>query len=128
MLTTAYSPDFPKHWLNMPIAIRQAFYQELSDIVDMLQSGADKEFVFTYRNFDATIEALLPSDDISQNDYYTPATAPFKLSEADRQAIEQRIYDKLSLKIDDFLSEHMGQLSNNLKTWLKSTINDELSQ
>lgn len=138
MPTSTYSSEFRHHWLATPVAIKQAFYQELDDIADMLQSSVSVDsFAFTYRDFNATIEALLPTDDVplpkytsALEDTDTPETADkpkLNLSDEDRQAIEQKIYDKLSAQIDDFLSEHLSQLSDDLKLWLKSTINNELN-
>lgn len=46
------SADFNQRWLATPVIVKQAFHQELSDIIAMLQSDTPSaEFNFTHQNF-----------------------------------------------------------------------------
>lgn len=143
-----FSPSlhFSKHWLELPVAAKQAFYQELSDIAQMLQSdGHAQDFHFEHEDFDSVIADLLssqnhqapakPTEHTNLNADNTstvhvteqhPTTPVFNPQE--QAKLESDIYDKLAVQIDDVLSEHMSQLSEDLKEWLKSAIKDELAK
>lgn len=136
MPTSAYRSDFYQRWHSTPTAIKQALYQELEDIIGLLQSDSNaKSYSFTYPDFDATIEVLLlPNKHNTNSIKFMPTTAktdaPYTATQTaqpdDKHIIAQHIYDKLSAQIDDALSKHLGQLSDDLKTWLKTAIDDEL--
>lgn len=121
---TAFNPSaqFSKRWLSIPVIAKQAFHQELTDIIALLKSDTPaKDFSFHHQNFDADIAQLLRIYDNN-----TPAPVS-PLSAQEREALEEAIYKKLSNKIDDVLSDQMAQLSEDLKAWLKTAIQEELS-
>lgn len=126
---SAFSPSaqFSKHWLSTPVIARQAFHQELTDIITLLKSDTPaKDFRFHHDNFDKEIASLLHIYDAGKAP--APTHDAPTLSDEQKQAITDTIYKKLSSRIDDVLSDQMAQLSEDLKAWLKNAIQEELSQ
>lgn len=138
------SPQFSKRWHATPAAIKNAFYQELDDIIDMLHgTAAAHEFEFNYGDFGQTLADLFF---IHKDDKPIPARLIHNLenppvsfqreNEAkyerlhpdDLVKLEDRICEKLQGQIDDFLGEHVAQLSEDLKVWLGSAVKNELAQ
>lgn len=114
MPTSSYSPQFNQHWLAMPFTLRQAFYQELDDIIKLLENDVPLgAFAFTYQDFDTTIDALLPVKDVA------PADAP---------TLEETLYANLSGALDERLDDKLQALADELKQWLQSAIKDELAK
>lgn len=137
---TAFSPtpQFSKRWITSPTAVKQAFYQELDDIVAMLKSNEPaNEFRFDAPDFGRTVADLLAThkgEDKSTQLVYgldtrltndTVQTA--SISEQNLHELESRIVTKLSQQIQDFLSEHMDSLSDELKNWLRTAVKNELA-
>ncbi len=137
------SPQFTKRWHATPAAIKNAFHQELDDIIDMLHGSTPAhEFEFNHADFGQTIEDLffIHKDDtpipariihnletsqaLFEHQVSTPAQ---RLHPKDLDELEQRITDKLGKQIDDFLGEHMTQVSEDLKGWLKTALKNELA-
>lgn len=121
---SAFNPSaqFSKRWLSIPVIAKQAFHQELTDIIALLKSDTPaKDFSFHHQDFDADIAQLLHIYD--HNKTPAPISPP---STQEQQAHEEAIYKKLSNKIDDVLSDQMAQLSEDLKAWLKQAIKEEL--
>ena len=53
------SPQFTKRWHATPTAIKNAFHQELDDIIDMLHGSTPAhEFEFNHADFGQTVEDL----------------------------------------------------------------------
>lgn len=126
------SAQFSKHWLSVPSVARQAFYQELEDIIALLKSNRPaQEFVFGHPNFNDDIAELLRVYDktttISTTDDHHIALTTKTMSMDEINAIEDVIHKKLSNQLDDFLSEKMAQQSDDLKIWLRQLIKEELS-
>lgn len=120
---SAFTPsaNFSKHWLSIPAIARQAFYQELSDIIELLKSDTPtQDFRFYHANFDKEIAQLL-------HIYDEPATPTPSTPTLDENTA-QALYQDLSNRIDDILSEQMAQMSEDLKAWLRTAISDALSQ
>lgn len=138
------SPQFTKRWHATPTAIKNAFHQELDDIIDMLHGTVSaSNFEFNHPNFGQTLEDLffIHKDDTpvpariihnleTPQALFNPKTVKpvERLHPNDLQELEQRIMAKLSKQIDDFLGEHTAQVSEDLKIWLKSALKNELSQ
>lgn len=135
------SPQFTKRWHATPAAIKNAFHQELDDIIDMLHGSTPAhEFEFNHADFGQTIEDLFF---IHKDDTPIPArlihnletpqalfdneASTQKLHPTDLDELERRITGKLSQQIDDFLGEHMAQVSEDLKSWLKTALKNELA-
>ena len=149
MSELTYSLNFNKNWLSAPVAAKQAFYQELNDIRNMLSADTPaKNFAFTHQNFDQVIQNLLHIYDdnlqSSQNidasifevaDIKKPKDEPSSshnnqlsyLSPEQLAELETRLYKKLSSQLDDFLSEQMSEISENLRGWLKDAIKSEIT-
>ena len=104
-------------------------------------STSAHDFEFYHADFGQTLADLFL---IHQDDTPIPARiihnletpqAPFSQTSAptqrlhpkDLDALETRITDKLSKQIDDFLGEHMAQVSDDLKGWLKTALKNELA-
>ena len=131
---SAFTPSdqFSKRWLSIPVIAKQAFLQELGDIIALLQSNQPaQEFVFSHQNFDDDIVKLLHIYDNTQpvitptDDNTIPLTK--ELTNEEISALEDILYRKLSNRLDDFLSEQMAQQSEELRGWIKNLINAELS-
>lgn len=131
---SAFTPSdqFSKRWLSIPVIAKQAFLQELGDIIALLQSNQPaQEFVFSHQNFDDDIVKLLHIYDNTQpvitptDDNTIPLTK--ELTNEEIGALEDILYRKLSNRLDDFLSEQMAQQSEELRGWIKNLINAELS-
>lgn len=125
---SAFNPSaqFSKRWLSIPVIAKQAFHQELTDIIALLKSDTPaKDFSFHHQDFDADIAQLLHIYDHNKTPAPTPASVS-PLSTQEQQAHEEAIYKKLSNKVDDVLSDQMAQLSEDLKAWLKQAIKEEL--
>ncbi|MDO4441291.1 MAG: hypothetical protein Q4B81_03830 [Moraxella sp.] len=138
MATFSPTLQFSKRWLATPAPVKQAFHQELDDIIDMLDSDTPaKDYAFTNADFSGAVANLLDTHQgettepaklvhsidttplVSQNGEYTKES----LSE-----IEARISAKLSAQLDNFLGEHLAQLSEDLKTWVATTVKNELAE
>lgn len=125
---SAFNPSaqFSKRWLSTPIIAKQAFHQELDDIIALLKSDKPaKEFRFSHKDFNDDIAKLL-------HIYHTDITKPIApdptfADQSEQHAPDEMIYQKLSNQLDDFLSDQMAQLSEDLKGWLKNAIKEELS-
>lgn len=121
------SPQFSKRWLSIPVIAKQAFHQELEDIIALLKSNQPaQEFRFSHQNFDEDITKLLHIYDTTPTSDNTPTSAN-RPSNEELNALEDVIYKKLSNQLDDFLSEQMAQQSEDLKVWLRKLIKEELS-
>lgn len=146
---TNFSANFNKNWLSTPVAAKQAFHQELADIHAMLISDTPaKDFTFTYQDFNQTVQNLFhiyddkiqssqqtPKDDILNtintssvaNQNSNQELASLSLDPNQLAELESRIYKKLSNQLDDFLSEQMSEISENLKNWLKDALKSEIA-
>lgn len=133
------SPQFAKRWLATPVAVKESFRQELDDIIDMLHSPIPaRDFNFSLPDFGEEIKHLMathkdeskPVKLIHSLDTSLTPIEPRKpaLSNKEIQELEVKICDKLSAQITDFLDEHMGQLSDDLKAWIKTAVKNELAE
>lgn len=139
MATFSPTLQFSKHWLATPNAVKQAFYQELDDIIHMLGSDiATKDYQFTNNDFGSAVSELLSTH---QGEPREPAklvhsidTTPLtqetrsEMNPDELANIEARISTKLSVQLDDFLGEHMARLSDDLKAWVNTAIKNELAK
>lgn len=135
-----FSPSiqFAKRWLGSPVNARSAVYDELDDIIRLLDSSEPvSDFRFSHPDFDqvmrdfmqdnhsANPEAmrLVHSIDTTSLDGEVTTT----LTDDDLQALETRLNHNLSAQIDEFLGDHINQLSDDLHAWLQATIRNELA-
>lgn len=133
------SPQFAKRWLATPVAVKESFRQELDDIIDMLHGTTPaRDFRFSSPDFGEEIKHLLetykdeskPVKLIHSLDTSLTPIEPRKpaLSKKEMDELEIKIADKLSAQITDFLDEHTGQLSDDLKAWIKTAVKNELAE
>lgn len=137
MATFSPSPQFSKRWLTAPSVVKQAFHQELDDIIHMLGSDVPAaHYQFTHQDFGGAVEELLTTygnnseptklvHSFDSTPLGTKSTGEF--SKTDLAEVEARISAKLSAQLDDFLTEHLTQLSADLKTWVATAVKNELS-
>ncbi len=141
------SAEFHHRWLATPVIAKQAFHQELSDIIAMLKSDVPAdEFNFTHQDFGKTMADLLKthkaeskqtpkttppvltSQDDTTPSHDAPTTPPPpSLSSNEVAILEERIFERLASKLDDTLSNYMADLSEELREWLKDNIKKELA-
>lgn len=133
-----FSPSiqFAKHWLNTPNSVKTAFKDELNDIIRLLNDQTPiNEFAFTNDDFDHTISVLMQSKDahikhptlVHSIDTTALSDASGDLTADELQQLENRLFQNLSGQVDGFLAEHTKQLSEDLRTWLRTTIKNELA-
>ena len=133
-----FSPSiqFAKRWLSTPPAARRALLDELDDITALLDHRtALADFTFTHSNVDQVMSerladtAVMPQTRLVHSIDTTSLTDDNSadLTDTDLAALEKRLQANLTAQIDDFLREHMQQLSGDLQAWLQSTIRNELA-
>lgn len=140
-----FSPSlqFSKRWRATPSVVKQTFYQELEDIIHMLGSEIPaKDYQFTNPDFGATVAELLKThqdeptaptklvhsiDTTPLHTTETSSATQETLSQETLADLETRITDKLSAQLDDFLGEHLAQLSTDLKAWIQTAVKNELA-
>lgn len=133
------SPQFAKRWLATPVAVKESFRQELDDIIDMLHSPIPaQDFRFSLPNFGEEIQKLMathkdeskPVKLIHSLDTSLTPIEPKKpaLNKKEMDELEVKICEKLSTQITDFLDEHISELSDDLKAWIKTAVKNELAE
>ncbi|OAU95154.1 hypothetical protein [Moraxella catarrhalis] len=134
-----FSPsiNFAKRWLATPSEARTAIYQELDDIIDLLDSELlVKDFRFQHEDFDAAVAQGMQknSNSASANRLiHTIETTSLKdddakvLESPNVDELEARLIQSMSGQIDEFLGEHMAQLSEDLRAWVKVAVRHELA-
>lgn len=131
----SFSHKFSQSWLNVPKAIRQAITQELIDIADLLESDTNPhDFRFYHQNLNAYLDRCLLEHQAlkalhqttttvtnPQNKTHNTQTTPEQIS-PDYQAVIQN----LQTHLDDYLTQHLTQMSDELKEWLRNEIQQHL--
>lgn len=113
------SEQFAKRWLNSPTAMKTAIYNELDDIIKLLQDDTD------VNTFEFTTERL------SQKLHDLQTAHLQTLKQLAKKFKEQKMQELLPIlhnRIDDQLSEQITMLSDELKIWLKQMIKEELDK
>lgn len=134
----APSIHFTRRWLGMPQTVKQAFYDELDDIIDLLKSTMPvDEFSFYHSDFGRLIAERLDGT-VSTPPSLVHRSIPEMLDDPlmpiemlfvgddELAAIEARLYEKLSNQLNEFLDAHFTQLSGDLDSWLKGSIRNEI--
>ncbi|VEG13996.1 hypothetical protein [Moraxella cuniculi] len=135
-----FSPSiqFAKRWLATPVAARKAIYDELDDIINLLDSDTpSKAFVFTHADFyQAVATAINQGEAVSTpsrliHSIETTSLSAEKTSHAanqvDFKAVEARLNESLATQIDEFLVEHTAQLADDLRAWVQMAVRHELA-
>lgn len=134
-----FSPSihFAKRWLATPALARSAIYDELDDIISLLDSEAPiGQFRFQHPNFHEAVATGIKSADgqakpnrLIHSIETTSLTAdePKKVSTPDFDEIELRLNQSLAVQIDEFLGEHMSQLSEDLRAWVQMAVRHEIA-
>ncbi|MCL1623020.1 hypothetical protein M2R47_01960 [Moraxella sp. Tifton1] len=137
MATFSPTPQFSRRWLATPSVVKQAFHQEMDDIIHMLGSDIPAaNYQFTNQDFGSAIAELLTTYSNTQNPaklVHSFDSTPLIADKAENfnqkefAEIESRIIAKLSAQLDDFLTEHLSQLSIDLKAWVDTAVKNELN-
>lgn len=138
MATFSPTLQFSKRWLATPNAVKQAFHQELDDIIHMLGSDiAAKDYQFTNNDFSGAVSELLSTHQGESKEpiklVHSIDTTPLiqethgEFNPEELSDVEARISAKLSAQLDDFLGEHMVHLSSDLKAWVSTAVRNELA-
>ena len=134
-----FSPSihFAKRWLATPAPARSAIYDELDDIISLLDSEAPiGQFRFQHPDFYQAVVSAIESADgeakpnrLIHSIETTSLTAdePEALTAPDFDDIEARLNQSLATQIDEFLGEHMSQLSEDLRAWVQMAVRHELA-
>lgn len=201
MSSVSFSHEFYKHWMHTPQPVQAALVQELTDIIDFLQTDA------TFENFDFSIDDLdthlddlyqgkkvsqaaikkqpptkqapalaataiatasitAPADNLNssididsninnhsphknadsqphnraadtteikpeasaKNSAENATTVSSALKNSPLSSTHEQLVNELSRHIDDYLSEQMAQLSEDLKSWLRAEISQKLAE
>lgn len=134
-----FSPSihFAKRWLATPAPARSAIYDELDDIISLLDSEAPiGQFRFQHPDFYQAVASAIESAEgetkpnrLIHSIETTSLTAdePEALAAPDFDDIEARLNQSLAVQIDEFLGEHMSQLSEDLRAWVQMAVRHELA-
>ena len=134
-----FSPSihFAKRWLATPAPARSVIYDELDDIISLLDSEAPiDQFRFQHPDFYQAVASAIESADgetkpnrLIHSIETTSLTAdePEALTAPDFDDIEARLNQSLATQIDEFLGEHMSQLSEDLRAWVQMAVRHELA-
>lgn len=129
----AFSHQFGKHWLNTPEIIRHAILQELHDIIRLLEFQQPvSEFHFTYSDLSMQLhkyekEQTLCETPDEKKGSQTENLESLAANIQDKNIQQQVIHD-IEQKLDDYLSEQMALISEDLKIWLKTEIQQRLNK
>lgn len=119
------SAEFNTRWLNSPSVIKNTIRQELTDIVHFLQEDTPLPFEFKHGNLNDILAPL-------QVQHLAQQKAQIY---AQKQAEADILLPKLEAQVDNLLAEKKEELhreltifSDNIKAWLKETLDAEVSQ
>ena len=129
----SFSTQFRQRWSQIPDTVRVAIYQELDDIVTLLNPDVDlADFKFSQSNLTTHIEALYLQD--AKQKLRASMTAvmpePIKLAcQSDGEQDDFGLSDKqkkliqsLEMSIDDYLAETLSLISKDLKAWVTEEV------
>lgn len=129
----SFSTQFRQRWSQIPDTVRVAIYQELDDIITLLNPDVDlADFKFSQSNLTAHIEALYLQD--AKQKLRASMTAvmpePIKLAcQSDGKQDDFGLSDKqkkliqsLEMSIDDYLAETLSLISKDLKAWVTEEV------
>lgn len=118
MTTFAPSEHFHERWVNSPNTIKQTIYNELNDIITLLNEQTDvAHFHFTTPDLHNTLSTL--------HEAHLGALRQIRLAQREAQAVA--LTPHLEEKIDTALKERLASLSNELKDWLRLAIREEIA-
>ena len=134
-----FSPsiNFAKRWLATPFKARTVIYQELDDIINLLDNELlVKDLWFRHADFNAAITQEMHKNSNTQTNRLIHTIETISLKDDDEvkviqspnfDELEARLTHNLSVQIDEFLGEHMAQLSEDLRAWVKMAVRHELA-
>lgn len=119
------SAEFNARWLGSPSVIKNAIYKELSDIIELLQEDTSADFEFTHANLDEILTPL-------QTQHLAQQKAQLYAQKQQEAAVllpqlESQV-DSLVAEKKEALHQELTVFADNLKAWLKKTIEDEVKK
>lgn len=120
------SEHFNERWLQSPKAIKNAIYDELTDIITLLQSQTKTDdFEFTHLSLNDSL-APLQEQHLAQQKAKLYAK---KQEEAEQllPKLEEQIDVLIKQKCDDITYE-LTKYASDIKIWLKQTLDDEVQK
>lgn len=129
----SFSTQFRQRWSQIPDTVRVAIYQELDDIVTLLNPDVDlADFKFSQSNLTAHIEALYLQDAKQKLRASMTAVMPEPIKLACQSDGEQddfglsdqqkKLIQLLEMSIDDYLAETLSLISKDLKAWVTEEV------
>lgn len=129
----SFSTQFRQRWSQIPDTVRVAIYQELDDIVTLLNPDVDlADFKFSQSNFTTHIEALYVQDAKQKLRASMTAVMPEPIKLACQSDGEQddfglsdqqkKLIQSLEMSIDDYLAETLSLISKDLKAWVTEEV------
>lgn len=134
----SFSTQFRQRWSQIPDTVRVAIYQELDDIVTLLNPDVDlADFKFSQSNLTAHIEALYLQDAKQKLRVSMTAVMPEPIKLACQSDGEQddfglsdkqkKLIQSLEMSIDDYLAETLSLISKDLKAWVTEEVKRQRS-
>lgn len=129
----SFSTQFRQRWSQIPDTVRVAIYQELDDIVTLLNPDVDlADFKFSQSNLTTHIEALYVQDAKQKLRASMTAVMPEPIKLACQSDGEQddfglsdqqkKLIQLLEMSIDDYLAETLSLISKDLKAWVTEEV------
>lgn len=129
----SFSTQFRQRWSQIPDTVRVAIYQELDDIITLLNPDVDlADFKFSQSNLTAHIEALYLQDAKQKLRASMTAVMPEPIKLACQSDGEQddfglsdqqkKLIQLLEMSIDDYLAETLSLISKDLKAWVTEEV------
>lgn len=113
------SATFAERWNNSPAAMKQAIFDELSDVITLLDPQTPVE----------TFEFRTPNLHEQLGHLQTAHLETLSLiAKRQRQERADALLPVLEQRLDDKLTEGMGELSVSLKAWIRAVIQEELDK
>lgn len=122
-MTFTPSDKFNERWLDSPVAMRQAIFDELSDIKTLLNGDVNaNEFKFKHPDLHSKLSHLQTAH------LQTLKQVAQKLRQERADALLPILEQKIEQKLKDKVNERLVGLDNELKLWIRQIIQDELSK
>lgn len=134
----SFSAQFNQRWLQTPITVRAAIFQELDDIITLLHPDTIlADFEFSQSDLNTYIEELYVQDTKQKIRASMAAVMPepIKLashSDGDNDYsglsdAKKKLVQSLESSIDDYLAETLALISKDLKAWVKEEVKKQIN-
>lgn len=122
-MSFSLSAQFPERWIESPDALKKAIYDDLDDLVLLLDEQTRLDtFVFQTPDLNQTLHALQTAH------LQTLHTLAQKRHKECISQIQPKLEQELESKLREKLSEKMLSLDHELRQWLKQAIIETLAK